>query len=102
VTANLRQLATAGMTASQIRADIFTETGLTASAGVSYNKFLAKLASDQRKPNGQITITPETGPPFIEALGIAKFHGIGPVTAEKMQQLGIQTGAELKVRSGIS
>lgn len=99
VTANLRRLPSAAATASEIRARIHAETGLTASAGVSYNKFLAKLASDYRKPNGQFVVTPRMGAAFVEALAIRKFHGVGPVTAEKMQRLGIQTGADLKSKS---
>jgi DNA polymerase-4 len=71
-------------------------TGLTASAGVSYNKFLAKLASGRRKPNGQFAIQPHEGEAFVETLPVAKFHGVGPATAEKMHGLGIQTGADLK------
>ena len=85
VTENLRGIPTASATAKEIRARILAETGLTASAGVSYNKFLAKLASDHRKPNGQFVITPEMGPAFIAELPVAKFHGVGPVTAEKMK-----------------
>ena len=73
--------------------------GLTASAGVSYNKFLAKFASGQRKPNGQFVITPDIGADFIASLPVAKFHGIGPVTAAKMQRLGIETGADLRAKS---
>ena len=69
-----------GRSRSEIRARIKAETGLTASAGISYNKFLAKLASDHRKPNGQFVITPEMGPAFVEALPVGKFHGIGPAT----------------------
>jgi DNA polymerase-4 len=88
VTENQRGLPTASATAKEIRVRIFEETRLTASAGVSYNKFLAKLASGQRKPNGQYVITPEMGPAFIAALPVAKFHGVGPVTALKMQRLG--------------
>src|SRR6201991_747153 len=80
VTANKAGLPTAWLTAKAIRARIFEETGLTASAGVSYNKFLAKLASGQRKPNGQVAILPEDGPAFMEALPVAKFHGVGPKT----------------------
>jgi DNA polymerase-4 len=99
VTANPRGLPTAGATASEIRARIFSETGLTASAGISYNKFLAKLASDQRKPNGQFVIARKDGAAFIEDLPIGKFHGIGPVTAERMIRLGIRTGGDLKARS---
>jgi len=96
VTANLRGLASASATAAEIRARIFGETGLTASAGISYNKFLAKLASDHRKPNGQFVVTPAMGPSFVEALPVRKFHGVGPVTAGRMNQLGIFTGADLK------
>ena len=99
VTQDLRGLHTAFATAKEIRARILKETGLTASAGISYNKFLAKLASGRRKPNGQFVITPETGPDFVASLPIAKFHGVGPVTAAKMQRLGIQTGADLKAKS---
>ena len=84
--------------AEDIRAAIFAETGLTASAGVSYNKFIAKLASDQRKPNGLCVITPDKGPPFVQSLGIERFHGVGPATAAKMHRLGIFTGADLAAR----
>jgi DNA polymerase-4 len=98
VTENQRGLPTASATAKEIRARILEETRLTASAGVSYNKFLAKLASGQRKPNGQYVITPEMGPAFIAALPVAKFHGVGPVTASKMQRLGIETGADLRAK----
>src|SRR5271154_1954590 len=96
VTANTAGLPTAWLTAKAIRARILEETGLTASAGVSYNKFLAKLASGQRKPNGQFAITPEEGPAFVEALPVAKFHGVGPATAARMHAAGIQNGADLK------
>ena len=96
VTDNLGNIPTASPTAAEIRARILDETGLTASAGISYNKFLAKLASDYRKPNGQFVITPEKGPAFVEALPVGKFHGVGPVTADKMNRLGIHTGADLK------
>ena len=99
VTRDLRGLQTASATAKEIRARILQETGLTASAGISYNKFLAKLASSRRKPNGQFVITPEMGPDFIASLPIARFHGVGPVTAAKMQHLGIQTGADLRRQS---
>ncbi len=96
VTANLRGIDTAWATAKQIRASILDETGLTASAGISYNKFLAKLASDQRKPNGQFAVTPEMGAAWVETLPVARFHGVGPVTAAKMKRLGIETGADLR------
>ena len=95
VTANRAGLPTAWATAKAIRARILAETGLTASAGVSYNKFLAKLASGQRKPNGQFAILPEQGEAFIAALPVTKFHGIGPATAARMHALGIVTGADL-------
>ncbi|HEY0315218.1 MAG TPA: DNA polymerase IV, partial [Sphingomonas sp.] len=97
--ANLRGLPTAWATAKEIRARILAETGLTASAGISYNKFLAKLASDQRKPNGQFAVTPEMGAAWVETLPVSRFHGVGPVTARKMQALGIETGADLHARS---
>ena len=96
VTDNLKGLPTASATAKEIRARIFEETGLTASAGVSYNKFLAKLASGQRKPNGQCIIPPEKGQNFIASLPVADFHGVGPVTAAKMHRLGIVTGSDLQ------
>jgi DNA polymerase-4 len=82
--------------AREIRARILAETGLTASAGVSYNKFLAKLASDHRKPDGLTVIAPGRGPGFVETLDIGRFHGIGPVTAARMRSLGIFTGADLR------
>jgi DNA polymerase-4 len=96
VTENLRGIATASETAKEIRARILERTGLTASAGVSYNKFLAKLASDQRKPNGQFVVPPELGAAFVEGFPVGRFHGVGPVTAGKMKGLGIHTGADLK------
>src|SRR5271157_545993 len=99
VTENRRRLPTASATAKEIRARILQDTGLTASAGVSYNKFLAKLASGQRKPNGQFVITPEMGGDFIASLPVARFHGVGPVTAARMQRLGIETGADLRAKS---
>src|ERR1700761_6132476 len=99
VTANKAGLETAWQAAKAIRARILEETGLTASAGVSYNKFLAKLASGQRKPNGQVAIQPHEGEGFVAALPVAKFHGVGPATAEKMHALGIHTGADLKAWS---
>jgi DNA polymerase-4 len=99
VTANLRGIETAWATAKEIRARILEETGLTASAGISYNKFLAKLASDQRKPNGQFAVTPDMGAAWVETLPVKRFHGVGPVTAKKMQGLGIETGADLRAKS---
>ncbi|WP_066797815.1 DNA polymerase IV [Sphingomonas soli] len=98
VTENLQGIPTAWATAKAIRARIMEETGLTASAGISYNKFLAKLASDHRKPNGQFAVTPEMGADWVETLPVSRFHGVGPVTARKMQALGIQTGADLRAR----
>ena len=95
VTADLQGLGTAWATAKAIRARIRAETGLTASAGISYNKFLAKLASDTRKPDGQFAVTPEMGAAWVATLPVARFHGVGPVTAARMQALGIQTGADL-------
>jgi DNA polymerase-4 len=96
VTENLKGIALATEIAVEIRARIRQATGLTASAGVSYNKFLAKMASDQRKPDGLFVITPKNGPAFVEALPVKKFHGVGPATAQKMHRLGIETGANLK------
>ncbi len=99
VTDNLKGLPTAWATAKEIRARIRDETVLTASAGVSYNKLLAKLASDHRKPNNQFAIMPEEGEAFVAALPVAKLHGVGPVTAAKMRALGIETGADLRRQS---
>jgi DNA polymerase-4 len=99
VTANRKGLPTAWLTAKAIRARILEETGLTASAGISYNKFLAKLASDHRKPNGQFAVTPDMGEAWIETLPVWRFHGVGPVTAAKMERLGITTGADLRAKS---
>lgn len=99
VTENRRNIPVATEIAEEIRARIRAETGLTASAGVSYNKFLAKLASDHNKPDGLYVITPKMGPLFVEALPVGKFHGIGPATAAKMQKLGIHTGADLRAQS---
>jgi DNA polymerase-4 len=92
VTENLQFIATATEIATLIRAKIKSVTGLNASAGISYNKFLAKLASDHRKPNGQFVITPRMGAAFVATLPVGKFHGIGPATAAKMNRLGIVTG----------
>jgi DNA polymerase IV len=99
VTENLKGLASATQIAELIRARIRAETGLTASAGVSYNKFLAKLASDHRKPDGLFVITPRMGPAFIEALPVGRFHGVGPATTAKMNRLGIHTGLDLRART---
>lgn len=86
----------ASLMAKEIRQQIFDVTQLTASAGISYNKFLAKIASDINKPNGQFLIKPEDGEAFVQQLPIGKFFGIGKVTEAKMHALGIQTGADLK------
>jgi DNA polymerase-4 len=96
VTEYLQPEQTATEAAQAIRTLIRAETGLTASAGVSYNKFLAKIASDQNKPDGMFVITPKQGPGFVETLPVKKFHGVGPATAERMKRLGIETGADLK------
>src|SRR5688500_8454370 len=81
-------LGTARAIAEDIRRRIREETGLTASAGVSYCKFIAKLASDHRKPDGLTVITPERGPEFVASLPVSRFHGVGPKTAAKMERLG--------------
>ena len=99
VTLNLKGIASATKIAEGIRARIRRETKLTASAGVSYNKFLAKLASDHRKPDGLFVITPKMGPAFVENLPVAKFHGVGPATTAKMHRLGIATGLDLRART---
>jgi DNA polymerase-4 len=99
VTENLQGIGSATEIARQIRARIRADTQLTASAGVSYNKFLAKLASDHRKPDGLFVITPRMGPAFVETLPVGKFHGVWPVTAAKMNRLGILTGLDLRERS---
>ena len=96
VTEDVRGLGSARAIAEDIRRRIREETGLTASAGVSYCKFIAKLASDHRKPDGLCVITPERGAEFVASLPVARFHGVGPVTARKMEQLGIITGADLR------
>jgi DNA polymerase-4 len=98
VTENLAGLSSATETALEIRRRIREETGLTASAGISYNKFLAKLASDANKPDGQCVIPPGAGEAFVAGLEVGRFHGIGPRTAEKMAGLGIHTGADLRAR----
>ncbi|BAZ36582.1 DinB protein (plasmid) [Calothrix sp. NIES-4101] len=99
VSENKAGLPYASTIARHIRAEIFAQTNLTASAGVSINKFLAKMASGINKPNGMKVILPEDAEAFVESLPIEKFHGIGKVTAAKMQSLGISTGADLKERS---
>ncbi|WP_162249577.1 DNA polymerase IV [Rhizobium sp. Root149] len=99
VTENLKDMPIATEIALEIRQKIKAVTGLNASAGISYNKFLAKMASDLNKPNGQAVITPRNGPAFVEQLPVKKFHGVGPATAEKMHRLGIHTGGDLKTKS---
>src|SRR5262245_41916019 len=96
VTENLQGILLARDVALRIREKIKAETGLNASAGISYNKFLAKLASDHRKPNGQYVISPEMGPTFVETLPVGKFHGIGPATAAKFNDFGIWTGLDMR------
>jgi DNA polymerase-4 len=99
VTENLKGVTSATQIAEEIRAKIREQTALTASAGVSYNKFLAKLASDYRKPDGLFVITPRMGPAFVESLPVGKFHGIGPATTAKMNRLAIHTGLDLRSQS---
>jgi DNA polymerase-4 len=96
ITDNLRGIPTAWETAKEIRARIYDEIRLTASAGISCNKFLAKIASDYRKPNGQFAILPDEAEAFVGTLPIAKFHGVGPKTAARMHALGIETGEDLR------
>ena len=98
VSEDRRGLGSGRATAEEIRARIRETTGLTASAGVSYNKFIAKLASDQNKPDGLCVIPPLRGPDFVAGLPVSRFHGVGPVTAAKMERLGIRTGADLRAR----
>lgn len=98
VTDNLQGIGSATEIAKRIRAEIRAETQLTASAGVSYNKFLAKLASDHRKPDGLFVITPAIGPGFVEGLTVERIHGVGPATAAKMNRLGILTALDLRAK----
>ena len=98
VTENKKGNPSATLIAKEIRQRIFDEIGLTASAGISINKFIAKVASDYNKPNGQKTVNPEEVIEFLEALEIRKFYGVGKVTAQKMYKLGIFTGKDLKER----
>lgn len=99
VTENKKGNPSASLIAREIRQKILEKTGLTASAGISINKFIAKVASDYNKPNGQKTVNPEEVAAFLEELEIRKFYGVGKVTAEKMYRLGIFTGRDLKERS---
>jgi DNA polymerase-4 len=96
VTTDIKGIGSATVIARRIRSQIRQKTGLTASAGISVNKFLAKIASDINKPDGMFIIKPEDAEKFIENLPIEKFYGIGKVTALKMHQLGIHNGSDLK------
>lgn len=98
VTENKKGISSATFIAREIREKIKNTTGLTASAGISTNKFMAKIASDMNKPNGQKTIPPEEVLLFLENLDVKKFYGVGKVTREKMYQLGIFTGKDLKTQ----
>jgi DNA polymerase-4 len=99
VTINKKGNPSASLLAQEIRMRIFNEVGLTASAGISVNKFVAKIASDYNKPNGQKTVNPDEIISFLEQLSIGKFYGVGKVTTEKMYQLGVFTGMDLKNKS---
>ena len=99
VTFNKKGNSSATLIAQEIRKRIYNEVGLTASAGISINKFIAKVASDFNKPNGQKTVNPDEVELFLEDLPIGKFYGVGEVTKAKMYQLGIFTGADLKDKS---
>ena len=96
VTANKKEIELASEIATQIRQRIHSEIGLTASAGISINKFVAKVASDINKPNGQKTIHPSQVDDFLDSLPINKFFGIGRVTAKKMKEIGVHNGADLR------
>lgn len=99
VTANKVDFPSATIIAYEIRRRIYETTGLTASAGISINKFIAKIASDYNKPNGQLTVTPAEALAFLDKLAIRKFYGIGKMTTQKMYAHGIFTGADLKAQS---
>jgi len=96
VTTDKKNIGSATLIAKRIRKEIRSRTGLTASAGISVNKFLAKIASEINKPDGLFLIKPEDAEKFIEALAVEKFYGIGKVTSQKMHKLGIHSGADLK------
>ena len=98
VTRNRFGIASATHIAEEIRRMIRGEAVLAASAGVSYNKLIAKLASDQNKPDGLCVVTPEHGAAFMAAMPVARIHGVGPVTARRMKEMGIETGADLRAR----
>lgn len=97
VTSDKKKIGSATIIAERIRSEIRQTTGLTASAGISVNKFLAKIASDIKKPDGSYVIKPADAEKFIENLPVEKFYGIGKVTAVKMHKLGIHNGADLKI-----
>ncbi|NDV47638.1 DNA polymerase IV [Paludibacter sp. 221] len=99
VTNNHKQIASATQIAQEIKERIYQETSLTASAGVSFNKFLAKIASDQNKPDGLYVIRPRDAEDFLAKLPIERFFGVGKVTAEKMHRMGVNTGADLRTKS---
>lgn len=99
VTENHKNIPYATQIAKEIKKKIYETTSLNASAGVSYNKFLAKIASDYKKPNALFVIRPKDAEAFVESLPIERFYGVGKVTAQKMHQLGIKDGLELKARS---
>ncbi len=99
VTENKKGNPSATLIAQEIRQRIFDEVGLTASAGISINKFVAKIASDYNKPNGQKTVNPEDVIAFLEDLDVKKFYGVGKVTQAKMYSMGIYTGNDLKSKS---
>jgi DNA polymerase-4 len=99
VTENHKNIPIATEVAQEIKTKILEKTGLTASAGVSFNKFLAKIASDMYKPSGLYVITPKKAPLIIDRLPIERFHGVGKVTADKMKKFGINTGADLKLQT---
>lgn len=95
VTDSCKTFENAGSLAEEIRKNIKERCGITASAGISYNKFLAKMASGERKPDGQFVILPEDGSRYVRYLNIEKFHGIGPATAAKMRRMGVFIGKDL-------
>ncbi|MGC9375463.1 MAG: DNA polymerase IV [Bacteroidales bacterium] len=99
VTHNKKKLPSATLIAKEIKRRIYEKTNLTASAGVSINKFLAKIASDYKKPDGLFVIKPDEAEKFVEELAVEKIHGVGKVTAEKMHRLGIFTGIDLKAKT---
>jgi DNA polymerase-4 len=96
VTENHKQTDSATLIAKEIKKCIAEKTGLTASAGISFNKFLAKIASDYKKPDGLFVIRPQEAESFVESLEIERFFGVGKITAQKMHRLGIHTGIDLK------